>query len=126
MKSWYTVKCVDRVYKREFQQFSCAYYFTNTHAMTVVVRQNMCGVPAWTSIEISPALRQFGGSSERTSRQMSRTCVYREFQRFLGAYSITNTHVMAVVVRQNMCGVPAWTRTRDTSSIEAVWRKLRA
>jgi hypothetical protein len=38
----------------------------------------------------------------------------REFQRFLGAYCMTNTLVMAVVVTQNMRGVPAWTGTRDT------------
>jgi hypothetical protein len=33
--------------------------------------------------------------------------------------------VMVVVVRLNMRGVPAWTATRDTSSIEGLWRKLR-
>ena len=32
---------------------------------------------------------------------------------------------MVVVVRQNMCGVLAWTVTWGTSSIEAVWLKLR-
>ncbi len=52
-----------------------------------------------------------------------------EFERFGGAYSITNTHGMLVVVRQNMCGVSAWTvcpGNWDTSSIESVRRKLRA
>jgi hypothetical protein len=44
------VKCRDRVYKREFERFSGAYCFTNTHAMPVVVRQNMRGVPVWTVI----------------------------------------------------------------------------
>ena len=38
-----------------------------------------------------------------------------EFERFLGAYSYTNTHMMAVVVRQNACGVPVWTWFRGIS-----------
>ena len=33
------------MYKREFERLSGAYCFTNTHGMSVVVRQNMCGVP---------------------------------------------------------------------------------
>jgi hypothetical protein len=37
----------------------------------------------------------------------SRAFVYkRQFQRFFGAYSLTKTHAMAVVGRQNMRGVP--------------------
>jgi hypothetical protein len=44
------VKCRVRVYNRdsEFERFSGAYCFTNTHGMLEVVRQNMCGVPVWT------------------------------------------------------------------------------
>jgi hypothetical protein len=42
------VKCRDRVYQHDFERFSDAYCFTNTHGMPVVVRQNMCGVPVWT------------------------------------------------------------------------------
>jgi hypothetical protein len=42
------VQCRDSVYQHEFERFSGAYCFTNTHGMLVVVRQNMCGVPAWT------------------------------------------------------------------------------
>jgi hypothetical protein len=60
-----------------------------------------------------------------------RVRVYKgEFHRFFGAYSITcdeyraysitNTHVMVVVVRQNMCGGPVWTGIRDTSIIEVI------
>ena len=49
-----------------------------------------------------------------------------QFHRFVGAYSVTNTHVSVVVVRQNMHEVPVWTGIRDTSSIEGVWRELRA
>ena len=45
-----SVKCRDRVYNGEFERFSGAYCFTITHGMLVVVRQNMCAVPAWTSI----------------------------------------------------------------------------
>jgi hypothetical protein len=43
----------------------------------------------------------------------------------LGAYSVTNTCVSVVVVRQNMREVRVWTGIWDTSSIEGVWRKLR-
>ena len=50
----------------------------------------------------------------------------REFERFLEVYCYTNTHGMLVVVRQNMCGVPAWTSIRHSSVIEALWRKLKA
>ena len=42
------VKCRHRVYERQFERFSGAYSFANTHGMLVVVRQNMCGVPVWT------------------------------------------------------------------------------
>ena len=49
-----------------------------------------------------------------------------EFQRFLGAYVYTSTHMMAVVVRQNMCGVPVWTWFRHISIITALLRKLKA
>jgi hypothetical protein len=42
------VKCRDRVYELEFERFSDARFFTNTHGMVVVVRQNACGVPVWT------------------------------------------------------------------------------
>ncbi len=49
-----------------------------------------------------------------------------QFHRCVGAYSVTNTHVSVVVVRQNMHEVPVWTGIRDTSSIEGVWRELRA
>ena len=53
--------------------------------------------------------------------------VYRpQFHRFLSAYSVTNTYVSVVVVRQNMREVRVWTGIRDTSSIEGVWRKFRA
>ncbi len=34
-----------RVYKRQFQQLFGAYSLTNKHAMAVVGRPNMCGVP---------------------------------------------------------------------------------
>jgi len=30
----------------------------------------------------------------------------REFERFAGAHSVTNTHVMVVIVEQKMCAVP--------------------
>ena len=35
-----------RVYKREFERLLDDYCLTNTRAMTVVGRLNMCGVPA--------------------------------------------------------------------------------
>ncbi len=41
------VTCRDSLYKRQFERFSGAYCFTNTHGMLVNVRQNMCGVPVW-------------------------------------------------------------------------------
>jgi len=57
------------------------------------------------------------------------TCRVRVYQPHyhwsLGTYSVTNTCVSVVVVRQNMREVPVWTEIRDTSSIEGVWRKLR-
>ena len=75
------VKCRDRVYKREFERFSDAYCFTNTHVMPVVVRQNIC-----------------------------RDRVYkRDFERFPDAYCFTNAQGMSVAVRQNVCWVPVWT-----------------
>ncbi len=47
---------------------------------------------------------------ERIQVVKCRDRVYkREFERFLDAYCFTNTHVMPMVVGQNMCGVPAWT-----------------
>jgi hypothetical protein len=42
------VKCRVLLYTRQFEWFSGAYVYTNTHGMLVVVRQNMCGVPVWT------------------------------------------------------------------------------
>jgi hypothetical protein len=33
----------------------------------------------------------------------------RKFECLLRAYSDTNTHMLVVVVRRNMCGVHAWT-----------------
>ena len=63
---------------------------------------------------------------ERIKTVKCRDRVYdREFERFSGVYCFTNRHVILVVVRQNMCVVPAWTDNRDTFSIETVWRKLR-
>jgi hypothetical protein len=34
-----------RVYKRQFELFLDDYCLTNTHAMAIVGRPNMCGVP---------------------------------------------------------------------------------
>ena len=56
---------------------------------------------------------------ERIKAVNCRACVYK-VERFSGVYSITNTHVMVVVVRQNMCGGPVWTGIRDTSIIEVI------
>jgi hypothetical protein len=42
------------VYERQFEQFSGAYCFTNTHMIAMVVRQNMCGVSACLESGISP------------------------------------------------------------------------
>ncbi len=50
----------------------------------------------------------------------------RRFQRFLGAYSLTKTHAMTVVGRQNMCGVPVYSVIQNTSMIQAVGHKLTA
>ena len=50
----------------------------------------------------------------------------RRFQRFFGSYSLTKTHVMTVVGRRNMCGVPVESAIQNTSMIEAVWHKLTA
>jgi hypothetical protein len=50
----------------------------------------------------------------------------RVLERFFGAYFLTNTHVMAVVERPNMCVVPVYSIRQNTSIIEAVWHKLRA
>jgi hypothetical protein len=36
------------VYKRAFLRLLTSYFFTNTHAMVVVVRQKVCGIPVWT------------------------------------------------------------------------------
>jgi len=58
-----------------------------------------------------------------TFRVLLYNCV---FQRFLGAYEYTSTDTMAVVVRQNMCGVPVWTWFRHVSIISALLRKVRA
>ena len=43
-----------------------------------------------------------------------------------GAYSYANTHMMVVVVKWNMCGVPVWTWFRHSWVIPSFWRKLRA
>ena len=43
------MKCRDRVYKREFERFSGACFFTNTHGVLQVVWHKMRGVPVWTS-----------------------------------------------------------------------------
>ncbi len=50
------LKCRDRVYKRQFERFLEAYSYTNTHVIVVVVRQNMCVVPVWTSIRYSSVI----------------------------------------------------------------------
>jgi hypothetical protein len=50
----------------------------------------------------------------------------REFERSSGAYCLTNTHGMLVVVTQNMCGVPVGSVVRDTSIIEGLLRKMTA
>jgi hypothetical protein len=108
------MKCRDTVYKRQFHRFSGACCFTNTHGMLVVVKQNMCGVPA---VHTCMDLIQSYLYHPRTLAHVEsikvvacRDRVYtREFERFSGAYCSTNTHGMVVVVRQNMRGVPAWT-----------------
>jgi hypothetical protein len=38
------------VYKRAFLRLLTSYFFTNTHAMVVVVRQKVCGIPVWTRL----------------------------------------------------------------------------
>jgi hypothetical protein len=48
-----------RVYKREFERFSDAYFCTNTHGMEVVVWQNMCGVPLWSVIWDMSMIEEF-------------------------------------------------------------------
>ena len=50
------LKCRGRVYKRQFERFLEAYSYTNTHGMLMVVTQNMCVVPAWTSIRHSSVI----------------------------------------------------------------------
>ena len=45
VKSIKPVESPARVYKREFERLLDDYFLTNTHAMTVVGRPNMCGVP---------------------------------------------------------------------------------
>ena len=53
------VKCRVRVYNREFDRFSDAYFFTNTHVMLVVGRQNMYWVPFGLQPGISLSLKDF-------------------------------------------------------------------
>ena len=43
----------------------------------------------------------------------------RKFECLLRAYSDTNTHMLVVVVRRNMCGVHAWTSPVRISVIQA-------
>ena len=50
----------------------------------------------------------------------------RQFERLFGAYSLTNTHAMAVVGRPNMCGVTVYSRIQNTSIIQALWHTMTA
>ena len=99
-----------------------------THAVVVVVSQNMRGVPAWTAC--NPGYledRRILAEVEREKAVQCRGREYqREFQGLLGAYSFSNSHAVVVVVTQCMCGVPVWSGIRHTSITEGLWRKLTA
>ena len=105
------VKCRDRLYKREFERLFGAYFFTNTQ------EYNLGYLYDWRTL----------AEVESIKTVKCRDRVYkREFERFSGDYIVTNAHGMAVVVWQNMCGVPVRTWFRHISMIEGLWRKLRA
>ena len=69
----------------------------------------VCG----TCVDLSPGYLYDSRTLEEGERikvLQCRDCVHkRDFEWFLTAHILTNTHVMLVVVRQNMCGVPVWT-----------------
>ena len=77
----------------------------------------LCGLHAG----IPLCLKVFGGSGEHNSSEKSSVCAKRAFLRH-DLPLCTDTYWMVVVVRQKVCGVPVWTRLRDTSVFEAVWR----
>ena len=124
------VKCRARVYEGEFERFSGAYCFTNTHQHASGCQAEYVRGTCMDGMPWKPGYLQHRVTLAEFESVQVGTCpvrVYRpQFHRFLSAYSVTNTYVSVVVVRQNMREVPVWTGIRDTSSIEGVWRKLRA
>ena len=80
----------------------------------------LCGLESG----VAQRLKHFGASWEHHSSEINKYNL--AFEWFSGAYSYTKTHMMVVVVRQNMCAVSVWTWIRHSSVIQALWRKLRA
>ena len=78
----------------------------------------LCGLHAG----IPLCLKVFDGSGEHNSSEKSSVCAKRAFLRLMTSHLCTDTYWMVVFVRQKVCGVPVWTRLRDTSVFEAVWR----
>ena len=58
---------------------------------------------------IPPYLSDSSTLAQVESIKVVKFVIDRKFECFLGVYSYTNAHMTVVVVRQNMCGVPAWT-----------------
>ena len=50
VQSTISKKCRVRLHKRQLERFLGAFFYTSTHFMLVVDRQNVCGVTAWTGI----------------------------------------------------------------------------
>jgi hypothetical protein len=112
--------------KWAFLWFLTSSCFTNTHGKVVVVRRNVRGVPVWTWFRDICMFAAVGRKLRASNqRKVDCVCINILFLRLLTSYLFTNTHVMVVVVRQNVCGVPVWTWFLDMSMFEAVGRKLR-
>jgi hypothetical protein len=73
-------KCRLCGYKRAFLRLLTFCFFTNTHAMVVVMRQNVCGVSVWTWFR-DTAIFADSGRKLRASkhRKVDRECIIRHF-----------------------------------------------
>jgi hypothetical protein len=112
---------------------------TQSHGKVVVVRQMVCGVTVLEGsgyetecvrgicVDFSPTYLYVCSrvvQVEIIKAAKSRVCGYkRAFLRLLTFCFFTHTHAMVVVMRQNVCDVPAWTCVRNVSMFETVGPK---
>ena len=119
--------------------FLIAIFNTKSHGIVVVVRQMVCGVSVLEGsgyetecvrgicVDFSPTYLYVCSrltQVENMKATKSRTKVYKSvLLRFWTSYFFTSTHGKVVVVRQNVCDVPAWTCVRNVSMFETVGPK---